>query len=207
MRRCRVAFVSPPETNNNSQCLVITTECNCISNKNHSTSPIKTVNSMFSTIQKSNHVDHGRVKSAQNQIAVCQFCNVDLGYDGAFIINKYFETNGALDVLLIFELLFQRIHNIYTSDARVCCLAVIYSYFSCVSVIVSNYNNIKRLCLIKPLICLILQLSLPKKLIEPPNPGTSYLKKSEKVRVVYPLSKWITTSPKKYLSKLVLNGK
>lgn len=149
MRRCRVTFVSPPETNNNSECFVITTKCNCISNKYNSPSTIKAVNLMFSTIIKTNHVN---------------------------------------DVLLIFELLFQRIHNFYTSDACVYCLAVIYSYFSCISVIVNHYN-IKRLCLIKRLICIIIQLSLPKKLTEPRIPRTSYLKSSEKVRVVYPLSK------------------
>ena len=138
---------------------------------------------MFCTIVKS---DDNKLESDQNQIASSNF---NFKYVGAFIINKYFQTNETLDVLLIFELLmFQHIHNFYASDACVCFLAVIYLYFSCISVIVSNYN-IKRLCLIKQLIYLILQLSLPKKLIEPIRPRTSYLKKSEKVRVVYPLSK------------------
>jgi hypothetical protein len=182
MRRCRVTFVSPSETNKNSQCFVITTECNCISNEKHSTSTIKTVNPTFHTVLKS---DDTKLESDQNQIASSNF---NFKYVGAFNINKYFQTNETLDVLLIFELLLlQRIHNFYASDACVCFLAVIHLYFLCISVIVRNYN-IKRLCLIK-LICLILQLCLPKKLIEPIRPRTSYLKKSEKVRVVYPLSK------------------
>ena len=206
----RVMFVSPPETNNNNiQSFVLTTECDCVLNKNYSTLKTeKTINPICFATLKINLTNNATiVECEQNKIAPFQFCKLDFKHDGDYTISKHSQTSILVLVLLLCKQLIEHIHNINIIELFSCCLAIIYSYFLPLPVIFNKYKTIKRLCLTKWLICMILQLYWPKTQTRNQTYKNILLERSQNVRGVYPLSKWITTSPKKYPSKLNRNNK
>ena len=207
MRRCRVTFVSPPETNSKkSQCFVKTTEYNerTLQKEDVTSKNVHLLQYTYYGTLNRNDVNGETFEGSSKIEVYSQFCN-KCNYDGTPISFKHYVQPNGVSKVLISKLPIQRYHEYCSSDSPCvfCCLIIIISFISSISVISNNiYNNTAQF-LIKQLICLISVLqSLPKNNINNQILTTSCQNKCEEVRVKYPLSKWITTSPKKYPSKL-----
>lgn len=190
MRLCRVIFVSPPETNNNSNCLITPAKCIFYTGKNNLSSKTQTIDPMLNIIIKSSNVNDVNIISAHNFKLFCRFCKLEFKYDGAVNSNNYIQTTELSNVLTILGIQFQRIQEYHTSDTCSFCLVFVdYFYYSFIPVIINNYISSCMLFLITRMICVILPLLLPKTITNYKNFTASYLERSEKVRVENPLSK------------------
>ena len=197
MRRCRVKFVSPPETISHGT----STENDSSRTKITLTSMIDQTNT-DSKIQI-NPIDDGQLEVFQQQLGFDQILWYYTSNVDSRITDMYLQNFKGL-VFYLCTKVFHQIINLYQHETCVCRVALV--YFSYTSVMTKVYDII-QLCLTNYVLCLMLKMYLPKRPIELLNQTTLYLKISEQVRVVCPLSIWITTSPKKYLSKLILDKK
>ena len=197
MRRCRVKFVSPPETISHGT----STENDSSRTKITLTSMIDQTNT-DSKIQI-NPIDDGQLDVFQQQLGFDQILWYYTSNVDSRITDMYLQNFKGL-VFYLCTKVFHQIINLYQHETYFCRVALV--YFSYTSVMTKVYDII-QLCLTNYVLCLMLKMYLPKRPIELLNQTTLYLKISEQVRVVCPLSIWITTSPKKYLSKLILDKK
>ena len=201
MRPCRIILVSPPETNRNCQFIEISTECNCNRNKNSLTYIQETLN--LNCVMKEYHV-RCQIRKFRDAVKCCQLFNFFKNHfcEHYFYIQWRLTSNQKLFSTLtkVFS------YIIYLRECEKCVyyLTGIYCYILFSSVIY-NVNKIHGSFDIKFVLCFMVQLCLPKKLIEQKSHISIYQIISEKLRVVHPLSIWITTSPKKYRSKLFTN--
>ena len=197
MRRCRITFVSPPETNRNSQDFVIKQEFYCIKNKDTLTHKVEALKR--SSVMKENNV-HGRVRSSRHSVTFRQLFIIAKNQICDDTFSKQWKIICNLKLYPVFRKVFPYIDNLRKCEQIVCYITIIYCYIFFISVI-NNVDTVLRVCYIKHVECFVEQLCTTKKLIEANNQNSIYQIRSEHSRVVYPLSKWITTSPKKYLSK------
>jgi hypothetical protein len=201
MRRCRIIIVSPPETKRNSQYFEIKTECYCTQNKHHLTHILDTLNLNY--VIKESH-EHCKIRNSQHAVKFCQLFSFAKNQICDYSFYDLWRIILNLKLLSMLKKVFP-----YISYSRECekCVYYLTSIYcnNLFSSVINNVDKIDVLCYIKLVVCFMVQLCLPKKLIELKNHISIYQIIREQVRVVHPLSKWITTSPKKYRSKLFTN--
>ena len=198
MRRCRVVFALPPEININRQSFSESKECNLISIQYRSP-PTCEWTQILSVVETNELCEHNFVSFCHQdrlhtvcRLAVTHICIINMKFYG-LMVKDY----------ILFE---ENLSFINHENLRKCCACfknLIYTYILFTSVITTLYKALES-CILQCTSILMLQSTSSAKLIRVTYQNESYLQRSKNLRVLYPLSKWITTSPRRYPSKFIL---
>ena len=198
MRRCRVVFVLPPQININRQSFSESKECNLISFQYHFPSTSERTQ-ILSVVETNELCEHNIVSLCHQyrlhtfcRLAAAHICIINMKFYG-IIVNNY--------ILFEEDLPFMKHENVRKFCAGLNNL--IYTYLLFTSVITPLYKALES-CILQCTSILMLQSTSSAKLIRVRDQNESYLQRSKHLRVLYPLSKWITTSPRRYPSKFIL---
>lgn len=136
---------------------------------------------------KENHV-HCKARNARQSVKFCELVSIAKNQVCDHLFYNEWIIIPILKLYPMFKKVFPYINNIREREIRDYYLTFIYCYILFSSVI-NNVDKIPGLCYIKFVVYFMVQLCLPKKLIELKNQISTYHIISEQVRVVYPLSK------------------
>ena len=198
MRRCRVVFALPPEININRQIFLESKECNLISiqYRSPSTSERKQILSVVETNELCEHnilsFCHQDRLHTVCRLPVTHICIISMKFYG-LMVNNY--------ILFEEDLSFIKHDNLRKFCA--CLNNLIYTYLLFTSVITILYKALES-CILQCTSILMLQSTSSAKLNRVIYQNALHLQRSKNLRVLYPLSKWITTSPRRYQSKFIL---
>ena len=198
MRRCRVVYALPPEININRQSFSESKECNLISIQYRSP-PTCERTQILSVVETNELCEHNFVSFCHQdrlhtvcRLAVTHICIINMKLYGLMVTNY-----------ILFE---DDISFIKHENLRKFCVFLnnlIYTYLLFTSVITPLYKALES-CILQCTPILMLQSTSPAKLIRVIYQNKLHLQGGINLRVLYPLSKWITTSPRRYPSKFIL---
>ena len=198
MRRCRVVFVLPPKININRQSFSESKECNLISIQYRL--PSTSERTKILSVVETNELCKHNLVSYRHQYRLHIVCRLPVTHIS--IINMKLYGLMVKNYILFEEnLSFIEHENLRTFCA--CLINWICTYFLFTTVITTLYKALE-LCILQCTSILMSQSSSSEKLIRVIYQNESHLQRSKNLRVLYPLSKWITTSPRRYPSKFIL---
>ena len=198
MRRCRVVFALPPEININRQCLSESKEYNLISIQYRLPSTSERTH-ILSVVETNELCEHNSV-SFRHQYKLHTVCRLPVTH--ICIINmKLYGLVVKNYILFEEDLSFINYENLRKFCA--CLNNLIYTYLLFASVITTLYKALES-CILRCTSILMLQSTSSAKLIGVTYQNELHLQGGTNLRALYPLSKWITTSPRRYPSKFIL---